>query len=87
MALVALLEEEENCPQRIFRDRGHPLEVLNDREVVKRYRLPRFLIFDLLEQINESIQRPTLRGHAIPPLIQVVYFFTVLYFSYKAKFL
>ena len=39
----------------------------------------------LIEQINDSLQRPTLRGHAIPPLIQVVYFFTVLYFSYRSK--
>ena len=34
--------ERECCKRmRIFRDRNNPLEVLNDIEVIERYRLPR----------------------------------------------
>ena len=45
MAAVLYLADDEierECKRmRVFRDRNNPLEVLNDIEVIERYRLPR----------------------------------------------
>ena len=51
MAAVLYLADDEierECKRmRVFRDRNNPLEVLNDIEVIERYRLPRNVLIRL----------------------------------------
>lgn len=50
-----LNEREKERSKRVFRDRNHPLDYLNDREVIERYRLPR-------RYLNDLKKRPTSKG-------------------------
>ncbi|XP_061162901.1 putative nuclease HARBI1 [Saccostrea echinata] len=64
MASLILLADE-NVPvigrklqrPRVFRDRTNPLDFLSDEEVVERYRLPRHVLYRLVEMVraNEAL--------------------------------
>ena len=75
MAAVLYLADDEierECKRmRVFRDRNNPLEVLNDIEVIERYRLPRNVLIRLVELVREDVERPTKRSHSLSTLIQV----------------
>ena len=74
MAAVLYLADDEierECKRmRIFRDRNNPLEVLNDIEVIERYRLPRNVLIRLVELVREDVERPTKRSHSLSALTQ-----------------
>ena len=54
----------------VFRDRNNPLEVLNDIEVIVRYRLPRNVLIRLVELVREDVERPMKRSHSLSALTQ-----------------
>ena len=58
--------------QRIFRDRLNALDNLDDVDLMRRYRLPRSLIIDLIEELEPMIESPTNRSRAVPASIQVL---------------
>nr|XP_022308063.1 putative nuclease HARBI1 [Crassostrea virginica] len=76
MAAVLYLADDEierECKRmRVFRDRNNPLEVLNDIEVIERYRLPRNVLIRLVELVREDVERPTKRSHSLSALTQVL---------------
>ena len=51
------------CRERAFWDINNPINYLDDDDIVK-YRLSRFVIFDLCRRFDGERKRPTLRGHA-----------------------
>ncbi|KAK3591843.1 hypothetical protein CHS0354_007706, partial [Potamilus streckersoni] len=57
--------------QRVFRDRTRVLDNLDDRNLMSRYRFPRYIILQLTDLVRDDVQRPTLRSHPIPAYIQV----------------
>lgn len=57
---------------RTFRDRTNPLDVLDDDEVICRYRLPRQSIIDLCEALADDLDRATNRSHSLPTSTQVM---------------
>jgi len=46
----------------IFRDKTNPLDVLDDKEVITRYHLPRQYIIDL----RDDFDRPTKTSYSLP---------------------
>lgn len=78
MAVLMLAAQEEMARrramrrERVFRDRVHPLEVYNDLELYKRYRLDRQTIFELVDAIGEELDPTTLRNNALPRELKVL---------------
>jgi len=65
-------EEEERVRRPIiFRDRTNPMEFLEERDIVERYRMPRDNIYEIVRLVQDAVESPTMRSHAIPPLLQV----------------
>ncbi|XP_062581489.1 putative nuclease HARBI1 [Saccostrea cucullata] len=58
--------------ERLFRDRNNPLDYMDDREIISKFRLPRHLILDICQMIQNDITRPTRRSHALPPSLQLM---------------
>ena len=57
---------------RIFRDRINPLEQYDDVDLMKRFRMPRHVILEVINLIETEIEHPTQRSHAIPASLQVL---------------
>ena len=70
---VALLHQQNNRVRRprVFRDRTHPLDAYNDVEIIERYRLPRPLIIELHDLIQNDIEPQTRRNKAVPAMLQL----------------
>ena len=62
--------------ERVFLDRINPLERYADSELIARYRFHRQGITELTELVRADIERPTSRSNAIPPHIQVSFFYS-----------
>ena len=52
-------------------DRTHPLEIYNDRQVFRKFRFPRHVIFDLAEELQDDIEYTLPRKGSLSPLLQV----------------
>ncbi|XP_064633642.1 putative nuclease HARBI1 [Lineus longissimus] len=75
MAVALLLEDENRRAlrrNRIIRDRIHPLELYDDVDMIKRYRMPRHVLLEVVDMIGNDLDHPTRRNHAIPPTLQVL---------------
>lgn len=76
MAAALLAIEEENRRafrrERVFRDRENPLDVYNDEGLIKRFRMPRPLLLEVIDLIEDDISHPTRRSHALPSALQVL---------------
>ncbi|XP_045118007.1 putative nuclease HARBI1 [Portunus trituberculatus] len=55
-----------------FRERKDVLNELDDRELVKRYRLDRAGITFVTDLVRERLKRPTVRNKALSPEMQVI---------------
>ena len=51
--------------ERIFRDRNNPLDSLDDKELVSKYRLPRNVIIDLINVLHADLAHDTKRSNAL----------------------
>lgn len=84
MALQLMFQNNQNGNNlqrrdRIFRDRTNPLEMYDDIEMVRRYRLPREQILNLIDLLAPELDPPTDRSKSISATLQV---FTALrYFA------
>ncbi|XP_045122948.1 putative nuclease HARBI1 [Portunus trituberculatus] len=58
--------------RRAFRERKDVLNELDDRELVKRYRLDRAGITFVTDLVRERLKRPTVRNEALSPEMQVI---------------
>ena len=56
---------------RIFRDRTNPMDIYNDRQIHRRFRLPRNTILDLVDELRREIEYVRPRKECLPPLLQV----------------
>ena len=56
---------------RVFRDRTHPLDMYDDEEIRRRYRLTRQLIMSLHDIIGPGLEPDTNRNHAVPAILQL----------------
>ena len=56
---------------QIFRDRTHPLEVFDDTEVFRKFRLPRQAILDLTDSVSDELQYYFRRPRSLTPVLQV----------------
>ena len=50
---------------RIFRDRGNPLDALNDEEFRQRFRMTRSMFFELVNSVQFYLKYDTKRNHAL----------------------
>ena len=50
--------------ERAFRDIDNPIDYLDD-DIIAKYRLPRFVIFDLCRRFYGDLKRPTLRSRSL----------------------
>lgn len=57
---------------RIFRDRGNPLDVLNDEEFRQRYRMTRPMFFELVNSVQFDLKYDTKRNHALTAAQQLM---------------
>ena len=71
MALLAYIANAALRRERVFRDRLHPLDCYNDEEIVRKYRLSRPLILELIDRLDEDLAPNTQRNKALPTSLQV----------------
>lgn len=57
--------------ERIFRDRLHPLDEYNDKEMFKKYRFTREGVIQIIELLQGELQHETMRSNALPASLQV----------------
>ncbi|XP_064650925.1 putative nuclease HARBI1 [Lineus longissimus] len=76
MAVAFLLADQENRRarrrERIFRDRMQPLDYYDDVDLMKRYRMPRHVLTEVIDLIRADVEHPTQRSHAIPATLQIL---------------
>lgn len=70
--VAAVLNQRRNPRPRIFRDRTKALEIMDDEELLMRYRLPRHCILELCDLLKPDLERPTSRSHALLVSTQVL---------------
>ena len=59
---------------RVFRDRGNPLEDLEEEEVYNRYRFRPHTILFITAALHNILESDTNRNQSLPPLLQVLIF-------------
>ena len=57
--------------ERVFRDRTNPLDLWNDAEMYRKYRFSRLMCIKIIDRLEDQLQHPTRRNHALPPSLQV----------------
>ncbi|XP_064630742.1 putative nuclease HARBI1 [Lineus longissimus] len=57
--------------QRVFRDRLQPLDVYDDVDLYRRYRMTRPVLLEVIDLLQDDIAPYTLRSHAVPATLQV----------------
>ena len=76
MALVQYIQNQRDRNRvrrpRIFRDRTNPLDVYDDTDILRRFRMSRITIFEVIDLISADIEHATDRNHAISPTIQTL---------------
>lgn len=64
---------ERQLPRpRIFRDRTHPWDMLNDDQFIANFRFCRDAVQVIVDIISVQLERPTARSSAFSPMIQVL---------------
>jgi hypothetical protein len=58
--------------KRVFKDVDNPIDYLDDNDIIAKYRLPRYLIFDLCRRFDGDLKRPTLRSRSLSVSLQVM---------------
>lgn len=71
-AIFAIAEVQQRVRRRIFRDHQNPLDSLDDEAIIARFRLSRACIFDLCQELQDHLQHPTQRSHALPVSMQLL---------------
>jgi hypothetical protein len=71
MYVHILNQRRRRLNRRVFRDRLNPLDYMGDEELLRKYRLGRPLILELCNELQNSLERPTRRCHALPVSMQV----------------
>merc|ERR1711970_724166 len=69
------MNEDENeivFPRRLIRDRINPLDFMNDRKIVKRYKLSRPMIYELCDDLDDDLNHYTTRNAALPVVLQIL---------------
>ncbi|XP_062597033.1 putative nuclease HARBI1 [Saccostrea cucullata] len=56
----------------VFRDRGQPLDMLDDVDLISRYRFPRRVLLELIDGVDAHLGPVTNRSHSIPTQLQVL---------------
>ena len=72
MAAVFFALEEENRRERVFRDRLHPYDECDDVDLLKRYRMPRPVLMQVVDLLHDDVAHPTKRSHAVSASLQVL---------------
>ena len=57
--------------ERIFRDRTNPLDILDDEELLQRFRFPRQGILFIFELIRHDIEGVCGRSHPVHPMTKL----------------
>jgi hypothetical protein len=57
--------------ERVYRDNSDPLH-FSDIKLIQKYRLPRFLLLEIIQECSPSLERPTDRSHALSVSLQVL---------------
>lgn len=58
--------------QRVFRDRSNPLDFMDERELISKYRLTRNVIVELCQLLEPHVRRVTARSQSLPVSLQVL---------------
>lgn len=73
---IEILKENDDkalCRERVFRDRSEVIDILTDSELIGRYRFSRRVNLKLADDVKDYIQPQTLKSHAIPAHIQIIF--------------
>lgn len=73
MALMLLLEEENRRAlrrARVFLPRTNPLESYSDEKLLRRFRMPRHVLLEVIDLIKDDLEPPTSRSQSIPASLQ-----------------
>ena len=65
------LNQRARRRERVFRDRSNPLDQWNDIDMFKKYRFSRLACINIIEMLEEQLEHPTKRNHALPASLQV----------------
>ncbi|CAC5415191.1 HARBI1 [Mytilus coruscus] len=74
MAFQVMFQPNNNAirRERIFRDRTHPLDVYDDFELIRRYRMPREAILNIVDILTDDLEPKTMGSHSVPASLQVL---------------
>ncbi|CAC5402133.1 HARBI1 [Mytilus coruscus] len=74
MAFQVMFQPNNNAirRERIFRDRTHPLDVYDDFELIRRYRMPREAILNIVDILTDDLEPKTMRSHSVLASLQVL---------------
>ena len=67
---MAINEENERIPRRVFRDRENPMDTLNDEQLILHYRFDRQSIHNLSDRLE--LDHSTFRSCALPGFLQLM---------------
>ena len=70
--IVHRLNRRNMRRDRVFRDRRNPLDLYNDSEFVERFRLPRWKVLELAEELNHELEYRLPRKGALNPAMQLM---------------
>ncbi|XP_071177464.1 putative nuclease HARBI1 [Mytilus edulis] len=75
MAFQLMFQQQNNNAmrrERIFRDRTHPLDVYDDFDLIRRYRMHREAILNIVDMLTDDLEPKTMRSHSVPASLQVL---------------
>lgn len=72
MATLLILRRRRRRKERIYNDRTNRLLTYDDKDLIERYRFPRYVIERMINDVEPLIARPTYRTHALPVHTQVL---------------
>lgn len=62
-AYVLIRNRQPKSRERVFRDRINPLDYMDGCDILEKFRLPRHVIFDLCNELNDRLEHQTKKSH------------------------
>ena len=70
-ALLLILNQRNIRRERVFRDVTHPFDEYNDDEFYRRFRFPKLVVMEMVDELTEDIELAYRGEHTTPPSLQV----------------
>lgn len=70
--IVHRLNRRNMRRERVFRDQRNPLDIYDDSEFVERFRLPRWKVLELADELNDALEYRFPRKGSLNPSMQLM---------------